>query len=100
MMRELSLRILRRSLPVMLVLGVMGYIFGEAYLVLTRMNGGIADPANDVVRWRAPFTMAGFGLGIMVLVETLGFFLRHKQPPASPTLDDHAIPPQKPGASP
>jgi hypothetical protein len=99
-MRQVLLRILRRAILVAVVLGAVGYIFAEIYLVLYRMNGGAPDPANEAVRWKAPLRMAVFGVGLLVVLELLIHFLRRKQPVVPTSLDESPIPPQKPDAAP
>lgn len=85
-MRDLLLRIVNRSFPVALVLAVMGYILAEAYLMLQQMHGGVHDPANDSVKWRAPLTMALIGVGLLTVMEILIYFVRRKHAPP-PVLD-------------
>lgn len=91
-MRELLIRILRKSIPVVLMLGVIGYIFAEATLMLIRTNGGIDDPANHAVKWRAPLSMAGFGVAILVVIELLQFALRRKHQPLRQSGDSETQP--------
>ena len=86
MMRELGIRILRRSLPVVIVLGIMGYVFAEVFLMLHKMNGGMQDPANESVRWRTPLTMARLGVGMLALFECLVFVVRGKRTTATSSL--------------
>ena len=80
-MRGFWHKFLRRSVPVAVILAVIGYVFAEAFLMLHRMNGGTVDPANTAVRWRTPLTMAGFGVGLLFVMELIAFVLRRKQPP-------------------
>jgi hypothetical protein len=84
-MREFWIKVLRRSIPVAIVLGIMGYIFAEGFLTFARMNGGITDPANDAVRWRTPLTMAIMGVSIQITIELFTKFLRRK--PALPNAE-------------
>ncbi len=84
-MRELGIRILKRTLPIVVVLGVMGYIFAEIYLMLIKMNGGVQDHANDSVRWRTPLSMAAMGVGIFAFLELISFSIRSKRPKAPAT---------------
>jgi hypothetical protein len=79
-MRELGIKILRRSLPVAFVLGLMGYVFAEIFLMMHRMNGGVPDPANNSVRWRTPLTMAGIGVFLQAIIEFLLYAIRRKRP--------------------
>jgi hypothetical protein len=80
-MRELLVRILRRSIPVAIALGIMGYLFGELFLILERMHNVNPDPANQAVRWRAPIRMASIGVGLLVIFELIAFAIRRKRPP-------------------
>jgi len=75
-------RLLKRSVGVAIVLGIMGYVFAEAFLMLQRMNGGVVVPANDAVRWRTPLTMAGIGVFLHVIIELIAYALRPKKPVA------------------
>ena len=78
-MRELGTKILRRSLPVALMLGVMGYVFAEIFLLLLRMNGGVQDSANNSVRWRTPLTMAVAGVVLQAIIEIVIFATRRPE---------------------
>jgi hypothetical protein len=80
-MRSFWLKFLKRSVPVAVVLAIIGYVFAEAFLMLHRMNGGAVDPANAAVRWRTPLTMAGFGVALLFVMELVAFALSRKQPP-------------------
>jgi hypothetical protein len=77
-MRYFWKNLLRRCVLVAVVLGAIGYLFAEAFLMLHRMNGGTPDPANDVVRWRTPLTMAGFGVGLLLVMELFAFAFKRK----------------------
>jgi hypothetical protein len=79
-MRELIFRILRRSIPVAIVLAIMGYLFGELFLMIERMHNPKPDPANQAVRWRAPLNMVGIGVGALVVFECVAFAVRRKKP--------------------
>lgn len=76
-------RLLKRSAGVAIVLGIMGYVFAEAFLMLQRMNGGVAVPANDAVRWRTPLTMAGIGVILHVMIELIAYAVRPRKPLAA-----------------
>jgi uncharacterized membrane protein len=82
-MRAFWIRFLKRSVPVALILGVTGFIFAEAFLMLHRMNGGTPDPANDAVRWRTPMNMAIFGVVVLFVMEVIASAIRRK--PAAPS---------------
>ena len=98
-MRELCTRLIRRSLFVAVVLGIIGYIFAEMYLMLYRMNGGIPHPENNSIRWRAPLKMMAFGIGFQLVVEIIFSFVRRglkpevKQSPDSSGDKNHPLPP-------
>ena len=94
-MNDFSKRLLKRSIAVAVVLGLMGYIFAEVFLVLSRMNGGVVNPANDSVRWRTPLTMAAIGVVLQVIVELAAFALRSKKPAtrADPTVSSNSTGP-------
>ena len=77
-MRNLWVRILKRSIPVALALGLMGFVLAEIYLMFARMNGG-SDPANESVRWRTPLTMAVFGVVMQAMIELMIFAVRGKR---------------------
>lgn len=79
-MSQFGKRLLRRSIAVAIVLGIMGYILAEVFLIVHRMNGGVPDPANDAVRWKTPLTMAGFGVVLQVIFEVVGNALRPAKP--------------------
>jgi len=87
-MGELGKRILRRSIPVAITLGLMGYLFAEIFLMMHRMNGGAPDPANEAIRWRTPLTMAGIGVAMLAFLELLTFAVKRKHAPP-PIVDDH-----------
>lgn len=87
-MRDLLLRILRRAFPVAIVLGIMGYLFAELFLILHQMNGGVQDPANNAVRWKAPLRMAGIGVILLAFIECLMFVFRRKQTPPAASIAD------------
>jgi hypothetical protein len=95
-MRALVLRLVTRSLLVGLALGAMGYAFAQAYLVLVKINGGIAD---ESVNWRVPLNMVSIGVAILVTVEVLVHFLRRKRPSVPPSLDEPNSPPPPSGAA-
>ncbi len=86
-MRDFLMRLLRRTLPVVIALAVLGYLLGEMYLMLSQMNGG--NNPDTSARWRAPLMMAGAGMVIMIVFETLFFVIRRRNP-LPPT------PPRKP----
>jgi len=80
-MRELGIRILKRSLIVGLILAALGYIFAQIFLWSHRYYGGGGyDPANECVLWNAPLRMAILGVVIIIVVETIRFALRRKLP--------------------
>jgi hypothetical protein len=81
-MRDFWKNLLRRCVLVAVVLGAIGFLFAEAFLMLHRMNGGTPDPANDAVRWRTPLTMAGFGVGLLLVMEL--FAIAFKRKPIAP----------------
>jgi hypothetical protein len=78
-MSEFRKRLLRRSVGVAIALAIVGYVFAEVFLVLLRMNGGASDPANDAVRWKTPLTMAGIGVVLQIVVETVLYAVRPKK---------------------
>jgi hypothetical protein len=78
------MRILRRAATVAVILALIGYILAEAYLMLIPMMGGVPNPANNAVRWRAPLTMAAIGVGLVALVELVTFAVRGNQVPDQP----------------
>jgi hypothetical protein len=79
-MSDFGKRLLRRSISVAIALAIVGYIFAEAFLVLQRMNGGVAAASNDAVRWRTPLAMASIGVVLQIVVETILYVLRPKKP--------------------
>ncbi len=90
-MRAFCIRFFRRSIPVALILGAMGVIFAEVFLMLHKMNGGIPDPANDAVRWRTPLNMALFGVVVLFVSEVVASTIRRKPAaPGAPTPDVEA----------
>jgi hypothetical protein len=72
-------KILLRSVPVALILAVMGYVFAEIFLIFHKMNGGVNDPANEAVRWRTPLTMAVLGVIIQIPLELLAHVIRQSR---------------------
>lgn len=82
-MRDFWMKLGRRVVVVAAALGVVGFLFAEAFLMLHRMNGGVPDPANEAVRWRTPLTMAGFGVALLLVMEFVAFAIRRKAPPAA-----------------
>jgi hypothetical protein len=75
--------LIRRSLLVVLILGTMGYLFGQVFLMFLSYysaNGG--DPANQRVLWQTPLVMAGFGLVLTFIMEAIGYALRKRPKPA------------------
>jgi len=95
-MRELLKRIVRRTLPVVIALGIMGYIYAEAYLILTGGHGPNADPANKAVRWRAPLVMAGAGAIITIVFEIAYHIVRRPPPAIAVRQKDPLSPPSPP----
>jgi hypothetical protein len=87
-MRALWKKILWRSIPVAIILGAMGYVFAEIFLMLVKMNGGINDPANNAVRWRTPLTMAALGVVVQIVVEFIAFAIGRSR--AKPTIDNNS----------
>jgi len=79
-LRELIIRILRRSIPVAIALAIMGYLFAEALLLAERMNNAHPDPANQAVRWTAPIRMACIGVAVLIIFEVIGFVIKGKKP--------------------
>lgn len=94
-MSETGKRVLKRTIGVAIVLALMGYIFAEVFLVFSRMNGGVVDPANDSVRWRTPLTMALIGGVLQLIVEIISYALRNKKPvSAAVSSNPSSLPPQ------
>jgi hypothetical protein len=81
-MRELGVRILKRSLPVVIVMAILGYVLAQIFLVFHRMySGGAYDPANERVLWTAPLRLAVFGLFVVAVIELVRFALRKRTAP-------------------
>ena len=90
-MRELGKRILKRSLLIAVVLGLMGILFAEAALVVRQVNGAPQpDPEAASIRLESPLRMAIFGVVLQAACMLIGHAIRRKQlppePPAPPSL--------------
>jgi putative copper export protein len=79
-MRELGMRILKRSLPVAVVMAILGYLLANLFLWFHKIYGGSAyDPANERVLWEAPLRMAIFGVALVAIIEAVRFALWRKR---------------------
>jgi len=76
-------RILTHSFCVIVTLAAIGYGFALAFLYISRINGGIPDPANQRVLWRTPLTMAILGLIVQLPVELISLAMRRRKPSAT-----------------
>jgi hypothetical protein len=95
-MRELIIRIIRRSVPVVIALAIMGYILGQALLFAFQYFAknvvtANANQANREVLWRAPLGMASLGVILVIVFECVGFAIKRRKLPAQP-IDSHQEP--------
>ena len=80
-------RILRHGIPAALMLGCLGFVFAQFAGVW--FQGKIGDreaPAGgaevtEALQWRVPLTMAGWGFGVVAVIEIVGSLWRK---PAKP----------------
>ena len=79
-MRSLCLRILRRSLPVALILAALGYVYGRIFLHMLAMEAQHHDPANEAVLYRTPLTMALAGVAVLAFIEVALYLVRGNPP--------------------
>ena len=102
-MHPVLVRILKQGIPVALILAALGYLMAEAAGMFFSMQAGgdssirvtvgdapaTADGSEDLTRSlqrRLPFTLAGWGFGLVFVVELLLSVLRGRKPavPSAP----------------
>ena len=92
-MRSFWGRFVRHALGVGIVLAIIGYVFGKAFLIAHRMySGGAYNPDNERVLWQTPIVMAGFGIAMTFGLDLLFQLIR--RPAAAkvePATSDSAV---------
>ena len=87
-MRSFWGRFVRHALGVGIVLAIIGYVFGKAFLIAHRMYGGGAyNPENERVLWQTPVVMAALGILLTLGMDLLIHFLKR------PVRVEAAVPP-------
>lgn len=65
-------RVLTRTIVVGVILAVIGYLFGQAFLMMERMYAGDGyNVENERVLWQTPLVMACLGMVLTGGVDTL-----------------------------
>ncbi len=87
-MRELLLRILRRSLFIAVSLAAIGYAYARlAIMVLSVHVQTDAEfresPNHEELIWRIPLRLALFGTGLLIACEVLFYLIRGNPKPVS-----------------
>ena len=73
----------RHLLIVGISLGIVGHLFGRAFLIVQQMySGGVTSPENDRVLWQTPLVMASIGLFLTFITDVV--FTRLQKPVAVP----------------
>ena len=92
-------RILRHGLIAALMLGCLGFVFAQfAGIWFDHKIGDREAPIGgaeitDTLQWRVPLTMAGWGFGIVAVIELVGSLWRKPSKPveAKPVPDAEAL---------
>lgn len=80
-MNPLWTKWLRRTLGVGLVLAILGFVLGKAFLMAHRIYAGDAyNVENERVLWQTPLVMAGLGMLLSGGMEALVLLLRRPVP--------------------
>jgi hypothetical protein len=80
-MRPFWSRFVRHALLTGILLAVVGYVLGRAFLMTHRIYGGSAyDPENERVLWQTPLVMATLGILMTGSMDLLTGFLRRRVP--------------------
>jgi uncharacterized membrane protein YhhN len=86
-------RFVRHALTVGIVLAILGYLLGRAFLIAHRMySGGAYNPENERVLWQTPIVMAGIGIAMTFGLDLLIQLIR--KPAAvkvEPSMPDSAV---------
>jgi len=75
-------RILRNGLLAALMLGVLGFVYAQfAGIWFDAKAGAGGAEVTEALQWRMPFTMAGWGFGLVAVFEFFGALWRKPEKP-------------------